>query len=53
MSYHTDFRQEIAESWPASIDDIVAQRDWNWKPEYNLERVVADMLQNIKIENHA
>lgn len=53
MSYHTDFRQEIADSWPASIDDIVAQRDWNWKPEYNLERMVADMLQNIKIENHA
>jgi nucleoside-diphosphate-sugar epimerase len=47
MSYKPDFRQSIAESWPQSIDDSIAKRDWNWKPEYDLARMSTDMLQNI------
>ena len=47
ITYKPDFRQPIADSWPQSIDDSVAQRDWNWKPEYDLTRMSKDMLDNI------
>lgn len=49
ISYKTDYRQNIAESWPQSIDDFIAQRDWNWKPEYDLKKLTADMLRNVKL----
>ena len=48
MTYKEDFRQQIANSWPQSIDDSSAQRDWGWKPEYNLESMTVDMLENLK-----
>ncbi len=48
MTYKIDFRQEIANGWPKSIDDTHAREDWNWKPEYNLETMTADMLENLK-----
>jgi nucleoside-diphosphate-sugar epimerase len=48
MTYKIDFRQEIANGWPKSIDDTNAREDWNWKPEYNLETMTVDMLQNLK-----
>ena len=44
ITYKPDFRQQIAESWPQSIDDSVAQHDWNWKPEFDLEKMAKDML---------
>jgi nucleoside-diphosphate-sugar epimerase len=43
-----DPRQAIADSWPASIDDTPAQKDWDWKPEYDLAAMTADMLANLK-----
>jgi nucleoside-diphosphate-sugar epimerase len=43
-----DPRQAIASSWPKSIDDHYAQADWNWKPEFNLANMTADMLRNLK-----
>jgi len=43
-----DPRQEIADSWPKSIDDSHATRDWDWKPAYDLSRMTADMLNNLK-----
>jgi nucleoside-diphosphate-sugar epimerase len=46
--YKPDYRQTIAESWPQSIDDSVAKKDWNWKPAYNLENMTVDMLENMK-----
>lgn len=46
--YVPDYRQKIAESWPQSIDDSVANKDWNWKPEYNLENMTTEMLKNMK-----
>lgn len=51
ISYEADFRQAIAESWPQSIDDSVARKDWGWKPEYDLERMVQDMLVNIQAQH--
>ncbi|MBI2631242.1 NAD-dependent epimerase/dehydratase family protein [Candidatus Nomurabacteria bacterium] len=48
ISYAPDFHQPIADSWPQSIDDSVARADWGWKHEYDLEKMVADMLKNLK-----
>jgi nucleoside-diphosphate-sugar epimerase len=48
ISYEPDFRQSIANSWPASIDDSVAEQDWQWKAQYNLESMTEDMLANLK-----
>ncbi|WP_196885788.1 NAD-dependent epimerase/dehydratase family protein [Aureivirga sp. CE67] len=47
MSYAPDFRQEIANSWPQSIDDTAAREDWNWKHAFDLESMTKDMLENL------
>jgi len=47
IQYKPDYRQAIADSWPQSIDDSVARKDWGWKEEYDLQRMTADMLQNL------
>ena len=48
ISYQPDFRQTIADSWPASIDDSLAQKDWNWKPAFDIEKMTIEMLKNLK-----
>ena len=48
ISYKPDYRLNIANSWPQSIDDSVARNDWGWKEEYDLERMTGDMLENLK-----
>ncbi len=48
ITYEPDSRQQIADSWPQSIDDTAAQKDWGWKPEYDLSGMTEDMLKNIE-----
>jgi len=48
ISYQPDFRQAIADSWPKSIDDSEAQKDWGWKIKYDLPKLVENMLENLK-----
>lgn len=54
MKYEPDFRQEIADTWPQSIDDQKAREDWNWKPSYSLEKMTEDMFRQLgnKVENN-
>jgi len=48
IHYKPDYRQTIADSWPQSIDDTSARNDWNWKPDFDLELMTADMIQNLQ-----
>jgi len=48
MTYNPDFRQAIADSWPSSINDSYAQKDWGWELNYNLEKMTSDMMINLK-----
>ncbi|WP_224489557.1 NAD-dependent epimerase/dehydratase family protein [Robertkochia flava] len=50
IAYSPDFRQNIAASWPDSIDDSVAREDWNWKPEFDLDAMTKDILENLVVE---
>ena len=47
-TYKPDERQEIADSWPKSVDDSRARVDWGWKPDYDLAAMTVDMLQKLK-----
>ena len=48
ITYKPDFRQKIADSWPASIDDSCANQDWNWKHKFDLDSMTVEMLENLK-----
>ena len=50
VSYSPDTRQAIADSWPTSIDDSSARRDWGWKEEYDMPGMVADMLAKLRLK---
>lgn len=52
INFAPDYRQAIANSWPQSIDDSVARKDWGWKPEYDLAAMTRDMLENLQQELH-
>jgi nucleoside-diphosphate-sugar epimerase len=45
--YKPDFRQRIADSWPMSIDDSVARKEWGWKPRYDLAAMTKDMIEKL------
>lgn len=47
ISYEPDFRQSIADSWPSSIDDSEARRDWGWEHEYDLSKLTTTMLEGL------
>lgn len=48
ISYSIDFRQQIADSWPATIDDSEARKDWGWQHRFGLPEMVSDMLLNLR-----
>ncbi len=48
ISYNPDSRQQIADSWPQSIDDDYAKKDWGWSPKYDLKSLTSNMLENLK-----
>ena len=48
MTYNPDFRQAIADSWPSSIDDSYAKKDWGWELKYDLEKITSIMMKNLK-----
>ncbi len=47
LSYEPDFRQKIADSWPASIDDSSARNDWGWKNDFDISNMTNDMFTNL------
>ncbi|WP_420570892.1 NAD-dependent epimerase/dehydratase family protein [Kordia sp.] len=50
ITYEPDFRQKIADSWPASIDDSVASNDWNWSAKFDMKAIVSEMIVNLQRE---
>jgi nucleoside-diphosphate-sugar epimerase len=49
MNYEIDpVRQSIADSWPNSLDDSAAQKEWDWKPEFTMDMMTQDMLDNLR-----
>ena len=47
LTFNPDFRQKIANSWPSSIDDSQARKDWNWNHKFDLETMTVDMLAHL------
>lgn len=47
ISYSPDFRDNIAKTWPASIDDSAARRQWGWAPKFDLQALADDMLRRL------
>jgi len=48
VEYNADFRQEIADKWPKSINDDEARKDWNWNPKYDLKLMTLVMLEKLE-----
>ena len=48
IDYNPDFRQAIADSWPKTIDDNDARKDWNWNPAFDMQEMVEIMYTNIQ-----
>lgn len=50
ITYEPDFRQAIADSWPASMDDSVAKKDWGLSYQFGIEEMTQDMISNLKVK---
>ena len=50
ISYQPDFRQKIADSWPSSIDDTEAKKDWNWQHKFDLKSMTKDIISHLITE---
>lgn len=48
MTYQIDSRQKIADDWPQIFDDSEARADWGWKHEYDIDKLVVDILQQVR-----
>jgi len=49
IAYKPDSRQQIADSWPKSLDDARATSDWGWKAKIGVEEMVESMLENVDV----
>jgi len=47
VEYRPDYRQKIADSWPRSLDDSAARKEWGWKPDYDMKAMVKDIITNL------
>ena len=47
ISYNKDYRQEIADSWPDSLEDSLAKKHWGWQAKYNMQKLVKEMIENL------
>lgn len=50
ISYSPDFRQQIANGWPQSIDDSAARADWGWQHQYDVKKMAEEMLKNLRVK---
>lgn len=50
IEYHPDYRQDIADSWPKSINDSYARQDWKWKHQFKLEDITKEMLKQLSVK---
>ena len=46
--FRPDFRQQIADSWPMSVDDSLAREEWGWRPDYDLASMTKDMIEKLR-----
>jgi nucleoside-diphosphate-sugar epimerase len=53
VAYEPDFRQAIADSWPESLDDGAARKEWGWQPSYDLAAMTEDMLAKLRARHEA
>jgi nucleoside-diphosphate-sugar epimerase len=51
ITYAPDFRQKIADSWPGSINDEAARKDWGWNGDFDLKKTCQVMLENVQVNN--
>lgn len=47
VTYEPDYRQQIADTWPCSVDDSAAREEWGWSPGWDLASMTADMLEKL------
>lgn len=50
ISYHPDFRQDIADSWVNSMDDNSAREEWDWNPDFDLDTMTQDIIKEIRLK---
>ena len=50
VDYNPDFRQNIANSWPDSINDNYSRIDWSWEPKYDLNKTIQEMINNLEVK---
>ncbi|MFY0631823.1 MAG: NAD-dependent epimerase/dehydratase family protein [Flavobacteriaceae bacterium] len=52
ITYQSDFRQKIADSWPQTIDDSEARKDWGWSHKFDLSSMTEDIIKNLKAQKN-